>query len=176
MSIYKHKHHIIPRHMGGSNDPSNLVELTVEEHAEAHRVLYETYGSEYDRIAYKALTGQIGKEEARILAAIEHNKGKVASAETRAKQSAAAKGKKKSPTAARNSALARTGLKRSEEAKKNMSEAATQNRDNLVAAGKAAKGIPKPTLRGKTRPKIQCEGCGKWAQKSAITRWHKECI
>ena len=70
MSIYKHKHHIIPRHMGGSNDPSNLVELTVEEHAEAHRVLYETYGSEYDRIAYKALTGQIGKEEARILAAI----------------------------------------------------------------------------------------------------------
>ena len=33
----KHKHHIIPRHMGGTDDPSNLIELTIEEHAEAHR-------------------------------------------------------------------------------------------------------------------------------------------
>lgn len=39
-----HKHHIIPRHMGGTDDPSNLVELTVEKHAEAHRQLYEQYG------------------------------------------------------------------------------------------------------------------------------------
>lgn len=30
----KHKHHIIPKHMGG----------TIEEHAEAHRQLYEKYG------------------------------------------------------------------------------------------------------------------------------------
>jgi hypothetical protein len=33
----KHIHHIIPKHMGGSNDPSNLIKLTVAEHAEAHR-------------------------------------------------------------------------------------------------------------------------------------------
>ena len=25
----KHKHHIIPKHKGGTDDPSNLVELTV---------------------------------------------------------------------------------------------------------------------------------------------------
>ena len=25
----KHKHHIIPRHMGGTDDPINLVELTI---------------------------------------------------------------------------------------------------------------------------------------------------
>ena len=40
----KHKHHIIPKHMGGTNDPSNLIELTVEEHAEAHKLLWEQYG------------------------------------------------------------------------------------------------------------------------------------
>ena len=59
-----HKHHIIPRHSGGSDDSSNIVELTVEEHAEAHRKLYEQYGNEYDNIAWLGLSKQIGKEEA----------------------------------------------------------------------------------------------------------------
>lgn len=58
----KHKHHIIPKHMGGSNDPSNLVELTIEEHAEAHRKLYEQYGKPQDKRAWmglaKILTGE----------------------------------------------------------------------------------------------------------------------
>jgi hypothetical protein len=58
-----HLHHIIPRHVGGTNDPSNLVELTIEEHAEAHRVLYETYGRNEDKWAWLGLTGQIGKDE-----------------------------------------------------------------------------------------------------------------
>lgn len=63
-----HWHHIVPRHQGGTDDPSNLVELTVEEHAEAHRVLWETYGNEYDNIAWRCLAGSIDGEEARRLA------------------------------------------------------------------------------------------------------------
>lgn len=59
----KHKHHIIPRHAGGSDDPSNLIELTVEEHAEAHRILFEQYGRWEDEYAWKGLAGIIGKEE-----------------------------------------------------------------------------------------------------------------
>lgn len=34
----KHRHHKVPRHMGGTDDPDNLVLLTIEEHAEAHRI------------------------------------------------------------------------------------------------------------------------------------------
>lgn len=59
----KHKHHIIPKHVGGTDDPSNLVELTVEEHAEAHRLLFEKYGRKEDEIAWKGLAGIIGKEQ-----------------------------------------------------------------------------------------------------------------
>jgi hypothetical protein len=62
-TIITHKHHIIPKHMGGTDDPSNLVELTVEEHAEAHRVLYEKYGRRQDYFAWKGLAGLMGKEE-----------------------------------------------------------------------------------------------------------------
>lgn len=61
--MHKHSHHIIPRHMGGTDDTSNLELLTVEEHAEAHRVLYETYGKHQDYIAWKGLSAQIGKDE-----------------------------------------------------------------------------------------------------------------
>jgi hypothetical protein len=56
--------------MGGTDEPSNLVELTVEEHAEAHRKLYEEHGSTYDFVAWKALSGQITSDEARRLATI----------------------------------------------------------------------------------------------------------
>lgn len=60
-----HKHHIIPRHMGGTNDPSNIVLCTVAEHAEHHRVLFEQHGLEWDRIAWLSLSGQINVSEAK---------------------------------------------------------------------------------------------------------------
>jgi len=63
----KHIHHIVPKHMGGTDDPSNLIELSVEEHAEAHKKLYEEYGNEYDRIAWLALSKQINLTEAQKL-------------------------------------------------------------------------------------------------------------
>lgn len=62
MTIY-HKHHIVPRHVGGTDDTSNLILLTVEEHAEAHKILYEKYGRWQDRVAWQALTKAIPKAE-----------------------------------------------------------------------------------------------------------------
>jgi hypothetical protein len=63
-----HIHHIIPKHMGGTDEPDNLIELTIEEHAEAHRKLYEEHKNEYDRIAWLSLSGQINISEAKRLA------------------------------------------------------------------------------------------------------------
>ena len=49
--------------MGGPDDPSNLIELTVEEHAEAHRLLYEQHGHWEDYLAWQGLAGLIPKQE-----------------------------------------------------------------------------------------------------------------
>lgn len=49
--------------MGGTDDPTNLVELTIEEHAEAHRLLYEQHGRWQDRVAWQGLAGLVGHDE-----------------------------------------------------------------------------------------------------------------
>lgn len=59
----KHIHHIIPKHAGGTDEESNLVELTIEEHAEAHKKLYEEYGKWEDFLAWQGLAGLKSKEE-----------------------------------------------------------------------------------------------------------------
>ena len=95
MFIY-HKHHIIPKHIGGTDDPSNIVRLTVTEHAEAHRILFENYGRWQDEIAWKGLSGIIGSEEA-VSAAIRFGRiGKKHTEETKQKIRMRKLGKKSS--------------------------------------------------------------------------------
>jgi hypothetical protein len=40
---YKERHHIIPRCLGGTDDPENLVDLTPEEHYVCHQLLVKMY-------------------------------------------------------------------------------------------------------------------------------------
>ena len=104
--------------MGGSNHASNIVVLSVEEHAETHRKLYEEHGKWQDKIAADMLCGQIKSDDvrrelarARMLSddnpsknpdtmkkILESRKWYKPSAETKAKTSASMKGKKKSNT------------------------------------------------------------------------------
>ena len=50
-----HKHHILPRFMGGVDEPNNLIELSVTDHFEAHRILAENIDGGYKRGAYASL-------------------------------------------------------------------------------------------------------------------------
>jgi hypothetical protein len=62
-----HIHHIIPKYMGGTNEPNNLVRLPLWAHAEVHKRLFEVYGNIEDDIASCMLSGKIeGVEELRI--------------------------------------------------------------------------------------------------------------
>lgn len=55
--MVKHIHHIIPKHAGGDDNPSNLIEVTVEEHAKIHYERYLETGNLYDLGAYHLLCG-----------------------------------------------------------------------------------------------------------------------
>jgi hypothetical protein len=56
-----HKHHVLPKRLGGGDE---IVLLTIPEHAEAHRILWERHGQWQDYVAWKALSGQITNIEA----------------------------------------------------------------------------------------------------------------
>jgi hypothetical protein len=64
MKINYHLHHIVPKHAGGTDDPSNLVRVNVAMHAFLHKLRYEETGDKWDKIAYEALGGQITRAEA----------------------------------------------------------------------------------------------------------------
>ena len=57
-----YKHRVVPGHMGGTYEEANVVLLTIQQHALAHKKLYKTYGKHEDYLAWKALSGQINKK------------------------------------------------------------------------------------------------------------------
>ena len=62
MTIY-HNHHYVPKHAGGSDHPSNLIRVTVHEHALFHYERWVLCGDVNDRVAWLALSGMLTKED-----------------------------------------------------------------------------------------------------------------
>jgi len=59
------KHHILPRHSGGTNEKQNLIYLTRKNHILAHYYRWIAYNSKPDRLAYLFMRGDITGEAKR---------------------------------------------------------------------------------------------------------------
>jgi len=151
MTTYYHKHHIIPKHAGGTDDPSNLVRLTVEEHAEAHRLLFEEHGRWQDKVAWQALSGRIGKEEAIRLTQV--NSGYERTPEHRKMVSERNKGYKHTPEA-----IAKI-------AKRSQERAKSGQYHNKEAVDKLRKAYY-------NQPKLTCPHCGIKMIRNLYSRYH----
>jgi hypothetical protein len=98
--VYQELHHVIPRCLGGSDDPSNLVLLTAKEHFLAHALLCFIHPGDGKVLSAFHLM-RVGKRENWYRTSQEYatlreqfadsRRGVTISAETRAKMSAAAK-------------------------------------------------------------------------------------
>ena len=53
----KNNHHIIPKHHGGDNSPSNLIKVDVKEHALLHKKIWEDTGCQTCYKDYRSLMG-----------------------------------------------------------------------------------------------------------------------
>ena len=59
----KHKHHLTPKYLGGSNELQNLVEVSPIQHAMFHYCNWRLWGNTEDKIAWRALAGYSSNEE-----------------------------------------------------------------------------------------------------------------
>jgi len=151
-----HIHHIVPKHMGGTDDKNNLQKLTIKQHADAHKKLYEQHGHWQDKVAYETLSGQHDRKESIRKVRIASNKNRwndpVWAAKTKKKMREAAlkRIERDGPTMSKKFTF--KGKKHSEEYKKNRSENKKEywsNDENRKRLSKQMKVIRKNILWSK---------------------------
>lgn len=158
-----HRHHIIPKHMGGDDSKENLVYLTPEEHAQAHLELYEKYGKYEDAQAFNTLSAQWldGISVSGYKQSEEHIKKRIAATDYKA-VSKKLKGRT-SPT--KNMKLGPP----SKETKRKISESNKgKKKDN--SSGKMGQ-----YWKGKSKAQLCCIGCQEEVSPSRINR-HEKCF
>lgn len=174
-----HAHHIIPLHAGGSNDISNIAFLSIEEHAEAHRMLFEQHGRWQDKIAWQMLSGMIGKEEAINIAQKNSDKSWMKTPEGRNLMKQAHKrsreaGNRPDPW---NKGLTKEQDLRLQDASKRASLHMKQGRIHCIGdhhRGKNFSDSHKNNLSdsAKNRSKVLCMYCSKEITPQMYSRWH----
>lgn len=189
--VYYEKHHIIPKCLGGTDNSSNLVYLTAEEHWLAHLLLVKMNPGVHKLVyACQAMSmtskNNVGRTTNKLFGWIRRaysetsslsQKGKIISPETREKISKSLKGKpvihqqgennvSKRPEVAKKISEARKGQKlgpRTEEQKK---------RASLALKGhKGATGDANPSSR-----RVCCVVCKKETALPNLSRDHKKCV
>ena len=148
-----HIHHIVPKHMGGTDDKNNLQKLTIKQHADAHKKLYEQHGHWQDKVAYETLSGQHDRKESIRKVRIASNKNRwndpIWAAKTKKKMRESALKRIERDGPIKSKKFTFKGKKHSEEYKKNRSEKAKEywsNDENRERLSKQMKVIRKNIL------------------------------
>jgi hypothetical protein len=172
-------HHIIPLHAGGLDNKSNIVFLTIEQHAEEHLKLFEEHGRWQDKIAWQMLSGMIGKEDAINTAQKNADKTWMKTAEGKQIMKDAWK---KSKEAGNRSEPWNKGLSKDNDAR--LERASIRAKENQINGsiscigdhmrGKQFDNAHKEnlSLAAKNRTKIICPHCQKSVISQMYKRWH----
>jgi len=189
---YTEKHHIIPKCMGGTNDPSNLVRLTPEAHYVAHQLLVKIYPTN-EKLVFAAnrmvsgkcrnnkLYGWLKRKHSQAVSNLhkgrtlsDTHKAKISnsckgmSLEARSKISSAHKGKPKSAEHNAKNRASNTGKIRSAETRANIS-AAQLHREPISEN-------TRNKLRLANNQTSVCPHCAKEVKQNVFNRWHgKNC-
>ena len=142
----KHQHHIIPKHMGGTNEPTNLYECSVEEHAELHLALYLEHGYREDWLAFNGLSGQIQTQDIQIersrIGAYNSQIGRTH--ESRSK--AASKGNTPEVRARKSATMMGRGTPHTQESKERIRQATLKSQQQMRDEGKHIGRVARPVV------------------------------
>jgi hypothetical protein len=156
---YVEKHHIIPRCMGGSNDPENIVKLTAREHYICHWLLAKTYNTKklwgafamlcVSSTKHQRLTNSKLFERARIA------RSKASSGSGNGMYGKPSACKSHTPETKEKMRLAKLGKPRIQTVKRPPASQETKDR-----ISKAKLGVPSK-LKGRPANRIKCPHCYK---------------
>lgn len=193
---YTEKHHIIPRSLGGSDNPENLVALTAREHFICHWLLTKMYTGEARGKMINAMYIMRGNStrqkryESNITARIyenlreeyaeyisELNKGRVQPPEEKAKQLAAQIGRKREPFSKEwreKLSAAKTGKNNNRFGISPSAETRKKIGDKIRGRKQTDEEKIKRGLAnlGKIREKLLCPHCNQMIAVNTYPRWH----
>jgi hypothetical protein len=172
---YTERHHILPRALGGGDEPENLIDLTAEDHIFAHLLLAKAHGGKmwFPLTIMLRPARQLGIDckggRARRIAAIaKREQSRRQSGRKRPDVSAAMRGRKFSDEHRAAISRAATGRKDSEETRQKKSRASagrvfTAERNAKVSASKVGDSNPakRPDVRAKIAAKAKINSAGK---------------
>jgi hypothetical protein len=158
---YTERHHIVPRSLGGGNEPENLIDLTTEDHIFAHLLLAKIHGGKmwYPLVIMLKPAKHIGisckgGRARRIAAMAKREQSRVQTGVKRPDVSRALKGMVRSQAHCDAISAAKIGFKDSNETRQKKSEASkgrifSKERNAKIAAARLGK-----SLSDKTKAKI----------------------
>ena len=196
LTDYKERHHIVPRSIGGSDDKSNIVDLTAREHFICHWLLTKMYigdnrgkminamymmraESKHQKRYESKITGRIyenlRKEYSEYISKL--NTGRKQPPEEKVKQISAITGRNRPPFSDEwraNLSKARLGKSNSlygivftDERRKKISEKAKGRKQSSETIDKRV-----TKLVGVPRPKLHCIHCDQMIAVNVFPRWH----
>ena len=188
-------HHIVPKSLGGSNDPENLVHLTHKEHFVAHHLLAKIYGGKMwtaffymcnaSGVRHSSRTYAIARDGHARQTSLVHT-GKIVSQETRDRMAASRIGVPKSESRRRMSESAKGRLHSevtkakmksqrqniSDETRQKLSESHSGERHHQWGKPRRLDTRAKISETLKNKPRVTCPHCDKSGVGSAMNRYH----
>lgn len=193
---YSEKHHIVPRSLGGSDDPSNLVNLSAKEHFICHWLLVKmhtgtnrgkminalyimqgksTHQKRYHTKITSRIYDKLRNEYSQYISNL--NKGRKQPPEEKLKQIKAMTGKKRAPfseewraklsAASKGENNSRYGAIVSAETRKKIGDKIRGRKHSEEEKRRRADAV-----RGSKREKILCPHCQQMISVNTYPRWH----
>ena len=177
---YCEKHHILPRSLGGGDDPSNIICLTLRQHYIAHWMLWKAYGGAM-AVAFDYMSGikRYGSRlPSKTVEALRADVSKriserIVSKATKQKQRDAKLGRKLSPEHVEKVRQSRIGKHLPEHWRKAVSDAKKGKATRGTGWSHSPETIEKLAASNRNRLMIVCPHCDKSVKDhGGAKRWH----